>query len=386
MSPFTAPTPIDQPTPLLAGLTPQQFMKRHWQKRPLLIRQAIPGFVPPVDRQTLFALAAQPDVESRLIAQRGADMRAPGAWQLKHGPFQPRQLPPQKRPGWTLLVQGVDLHVPPVHELMQRFRFVPDARLDDIMISWASDQGGVGPHFDSYDVFLLQAHGRRRWRIAPPGDASLVPGMPVKILSQFQPTEEFVLEPGDMLYLPPHWGHDGVAEGGDCMTYSIGFRVPQRGGLAGELVQRMAEHFDDETLYRDPKQAATKTPALMPDGLHTFAHKALQQLLGDQRSLQVALGEVMTEPKPNVWFAVSDANGALACGVTLDVRTRMLYDAQHIYINGESFRAAGADARLMRRLADQRRLDAQALKRASDGALELLNEWRCAGWLHVRLG
>ena len=252
-------TPIDQATPLLAGLSPQQFMKRHWQKRPLLIRQALPGWVPPVDQQALFALAAQPDVESRLIAQRGGDIREPGAWTLKHGPFQPRQLPPQKRPGWTVLVQGIDLHVPAVHQLMQRFRFVPDARLDDIMISWASDQGGVGPHFDSYDVFLLQAHGRRRWRIAPPGDASLVPGMPVKILSQFQPTEEYVLEPGDMLYLPPHWGHDGVAEGGDCMTYSIGFRVPQRGGLAGELVQRMAENFDDEALYRDPAQPATTT-------------------------------------------------------------------------------------------------------------------------------
>ena len=376
-------TPIDQATPLLAGLSPQQFMKRHWQKRPLLIRQALPGWVPPVDQQALFALAAQPDVESRLIAQRGGDIREPGAWTLKHGPFQPRQLPPQKRPGWTVLVQGVDLHVPAVHQLMQRFRFVPDARLDDIMISWASDQGGVGPHFDSYDVFLLQAHGRRRWRIAPPGDASLAPGMPVKILSQFQPTEEYVLEPGDMLYLPPHWGHDGVAEGGDCMTYSIGFRVPQRGGLAGELVQRMAENFDDEALYRDPAQPATTTPALMPEGLQAFAQQALQRLLSDQRSLQVALGEVMTEPKPNVWFAASNNGVDISHGVALDARTRMLYDPQHIYINGESFRAAGADARLMRRLADERRLDAKTLARASDGAMELLSEWQSAGWLHA---
>jgi 50S ribosomal protein L16 3-hydroxylase len=383
MSPFNTPTPIDQPTPLLAGLTPQQFMKRHWQKRPLLIRQAIPGFVPPVDRHALFALAAQPDVESRLITQGAGDTGQPGTWRLKHGPFQPRQLPPQKRPGWTVLVQGVDLHVPAVHELMQRFRFVPDARLDDIMISWASDQGGVGAHFDSYDVFLLQAHGRRRWRIAPPGDHTLVPHMPVKILANFAPTEEFVLEPGDMLYLPPHWGHDGVAEGGDCMTYSIGFRVPQRGGLAGELVQRMAENFEDDTLYRDPQQAATNTPALLPVGLLAFAQTAVQRLLTDPRSLQVALGEVMTEPKPNIWFAATGDGLDSSCGVTLDARSRMLYDAQHIYINGESFRAAGADARLMRRLADQRRLSSKELARASDEALELLTEWQSTGWLHT---
>jgi 50S ribosomal protein L16 3-hydroxylase len=368
---------------LLAGLSPQQFMKRHWQKRPLLIRQAIPGFVPPVDRQALFALATQPDVESRLIAQRAAQGGHAGAWQLKHGPFQPRQLPPQKRPGWTLLVQGVDLHVPTVHALMQQFRFVPDARLDDIMISWASEQGGVGPHVDSYDVFLLQAHGRRRWRIAPPGDRSLVPNLPVKILAQFAPTEEFVLEPGDMLYLPPNWGHDGVADSGDCMTYSIGFRVPQRGGLAGELVQRMAENMEDETLYRDPQQTATDTPAQLPDGLLAFAQNAVQRLLADRDSLQAALGEVMTEPKPTVWFAATGDGSDLRQGVVLDARSRMLYDARHIYINGESFRAAGADARLMQRLANQRQLSAKDLARASEGALELLAEWCSAGWLHA---
>jgi 50S ribosomal protein L16 3-hydroxylase len=383
MSTHRTPLPTDQPMSLLAGLSPQQFMKRHWQKRPLLIRQAIPGFVPPVDRQALFALATQPDVESRLIAQRAAQGGHAGAWQLKHGPFQPRQLPPQKRPGWTLLVQGVDLHVPTVHALMQQFRFVPDARLDDIMISWASEQGGVGPHVDSYDVFLLQAHGRRRWRIAPPGDRSLVPNLPVKILAQFAPTEEFVLEPGDMLYLPPNWGHDGVADSGDCMTYSIGFRVPQRGGLAGELVQRMAENMEDETLYRDPQQTATDTPAQLPDGLLAFAQNAVQRLLADRDSLQAALGEVMTEPKPTVWFAATGDGSDLRQGVVLDARSRMLYDARHIYINGESFRAAGADARLMQRLANQRQLSAKDLARASEGALELLAEWCSAGWLHA---
>jgi 50S ribosomal protein L16 3-hydroxylase len=376
-------TPIDLPTTLLGGMTPQQFMKRHWQKKPLLIRQAIKGFVPPVDRKALFELASQAGVESRLVLQPQAQTRKNAAWQLRHGPFSARQLPSQKSPGWTLLVQGVDLHMQAVHALLQRFRFVPDARLDDIMISWASDQGGVGPHFDSYDVFLLQAQGRRRWRIAPPADQTLVPDMPVKILSNFQAVEEYVLEPGDMLYLPPLWGHDGVAEGTDCMTYSVGFRVPQRAGLAAEVVQRMAESFEDERLYRDPTQPATATPALMPQGLVEFARDAVNRLSKDEDALRMALGEVMTEPKPNVWFEGKEVDEIdLGLGVQLDRRTRMLYDERCIYINGESFRAGGADAKLMRRLADARTLTPRDLQKSSADAQSLLLNWVQDGWLH----
>ena len=249
--PPLAPPATDRPLPLLGGLTPERFMRRHWQKKPLLIRQAMPGFEPPLARNDLFALAAREGVESRLIE------RGDTGWTLRQGPFERRALPALKRPGWTLLVQGVDLHVQAAHELLQRFRFVPDARLDDLMISWASEGGGVGPHFDSYDVFLLQASGRRRWRIGRQDDLSLQPGVPLKILQNFTPEESFVLEPGDMLYLPPRWAHDGDALDGDCMTCSIGFRAPQRGGLAGELLQRMADAMEDETLYRDPRQAAT---------------------------------------------------------------------------------------------------------------------------------
>ncbi|MEI7447697.1 MAG: cupin domain-containing protein, partial [Burkholderiales bacterium] len=198
----------------IGGLSVHQFMRRHWQRAPLLVRGAFPGFVPPIDPAGLFALAARDDVESRLI--RGATTGRPT---VAHGPFD--RLPARRTPGWTLLVQGVDLHDDAVHALLSRFRFVPDARVDDLMISFATDGGGVGPHVDQYDVFLLQAQGRRRWRIAPPGDASLVAGVPLKLLARFEPTEEWVLEPGDMLYLPPGWGHDGVAVG-DCTTFSIG--------------------------------------------------------------------------------------------------------------------------------------------------------------------
>ena len=360
---------------LLGGLSPTLFMRRHWQKKPLLVRGAIPGFTPLLSRQQLFDMAAAESVESRLI------VRKPKGWTLRHGPLARTALPPLKQAGWTLLVQGVDQHLDAAHDLLQRFRFLPDARLDDLMISWASDGGGVGPHFDSYDVFLLQASGQRRWRIGRQKDLSLQEGVPLKILSHFEPEEEHVLNPGDMLYLPPRWAHDGDAIGGDCTTYSIGFRAPQRGGLAGELLQRMADELDDDTLYRDPGQPATAHPAAMPAALESFAADALQRLLAERHSLACALGEVMTEPKPRIWFDEADGDwtpGALR----LDRRTRMMYDERHVFINGESFRAGGADARLMRTLADQRALDQRQVARASDDAQALLQDWFEAGWLH----
>jgi 50S ribosomal protein L16 3-hydroxylase len=368
-------TPIDQATPLLGGLTPQQFMRRHWQKKPLLIRQAIPGFEPLLGRAALFELASQEAVESRVIEHQAK------GWKLRHGPFARKALPPVSRPAWTLLVQSVDTHVQSAHELLQRFRFVPDARLDDLMISWASQGGGVGPHYDSYDVFLLQASGQRRWRIGRQKDLSLQPNVPLKILSHFEPEEEFVLNPGDMLYLPPKWAHDGIAETADCMTYSVGFRVPQRGGLAGELVQRMAEAWEDETLYRDPKQAATNQPGAIPEALIDFSVDGLQRLLADRQSLACALGEVMTEPKPRVWF--EEPTQAWSVGaVVLDRRTRMMHDRHHVFINGESFLAGGADARLMRELADRRSLSFQQVAKASNDAQALMAQWFESGWIH----
>ena len=216
---------VTQPLPLLGGLSPDAFMRRHWQKKPLLVRQAWPGVQSPIDRSALFDLAGADGVESRLLTQFD------GGWRLRHGPFGRRALPPISKPNWTILVQGLDLHWQSAHEMLQRFRFVPEVRLDDLMISYASDGGGVGPHLDSYDVFLLQVKGRRRWRIGPVADRSLVPDRPVRLLANFLPTEEYLLEPGDMLYLPPLWGHDGVAEG-ECMTCSIGFRAATATSLA----------------------------------------------------------------------------------------------------------------------------------------------------------
>jgi 50S ribosomal protein L16 3-hydroxylase len=363
---------------LLGGLSPEQFMRRHWQKKPLLIRQALPGFQPLLTRQALFALAADESVESRLIERHSAD-----DWSLKQGPLQRRQLPPLRQNGWTVLVQGVDLHDDRVHALMNRFRFVPDARLDDLMISWASNGGGVGPHYDSYDVFLLQAAGRRQWRIGRQKDLTLQPDKPLKILQHFEPEEEWVLDPGDMLYLPPQWAHDGVSLDDECMTYSVGFRTPARGGLAAELAMRMAEEHEDALCYRDPAQPATPNPAELPAGLLAFGQEGLRRLLADEAALRLALGEVLTEPKPRVWFG-EPMQGWHSGAVKLDRRTRMLYDEQYVFINGEALRAAGKDAQLLRALADQRCLDARHVAHASPAAKAVLAQWHASGWLHLQ--
>jgi 50S ribosomal protein L16 3-hydroxylase len=373
---------ITQALPLLGGISPQQFMKRYWQKKPLLVRQALPQFTPLLSRSELLALAGDDDVTTRLVVQHPGQTPA---WQLKHGPFPRKALPPFKQAGWTILLQGVDLHDESVHQLMNQFRFVPDARLDDVMISYATDGGGVGPHIDSYDVFLLQAQGRRLWRIGRQKKPVLQDGVPLRILTNFVPEDEFVVEPGDLLYLPPGYAHDGIAQG-ECMTYSIGFRIPKKAELARELLQRVADQAEDElgeVLYRDADQPAVGQPAEIPAAMQVFAHKAVQDALQDPLAVARGLGEYMTEPKPNVWFESLEEDVAVtACAVSLDRRSKMMFDNEHIFINGESFLAAGRDAVLMRTLANQRNLSAQETQKLSKQAQKLLAAWAVSGWLH----
>lgn len=369
----------DRPLQLLAGMSPGRFMSRHWQRRPLLVRGAMPIERPFVDRAALFELAGRDDVESRLVVQ-GAR-----GWTLRHGPFGPADLPTPRKPRWTLLVQGLDLHLDAAHALMQQFRFVPDARLDDVMVSFATDGGGVGPHLDSYDVFLLQIQGRRRWRIGRVRQPQLQPGVPLKILTNFEPEHEWTLEPGDMLYLPPRWGHDGIAEG-ECMTCSIGFRAAGRDELARELIHRV---FDDEPetdpIYADAHQPATAHPGAIPEAMLDFAIEGLRRRIADRTALARSLGEVLSEPKTNVWFTPG-RRLPRGRGVVVDRRTRMLHDRRHVFINGESYRAGGRDATLMRRLADRRRLDAAEVASLSEDARLLLDEWVRAGWIHADRG
>ncbi len=254
---------IETPTPLLGGLSPREFMARHWQKEPLLIRGALPGIQPLIGRAQLFALAANDAVESRLVTH---DERG---WTLQHGPFKRRAIPSVAKPKWTLLVQGLDLHVRAAHDLLERFRFVPDARLDDLMLSYATDGGGVGPHLDSYDVFLLQVEGVREWRIGRVAAPRLSRTAPLKILTNFRAEQRWLLEPGDMLYLPPLWAHEGQARGA-CMTASIGFRAPHARSLVDELLQRWLEPDAPgagAAHYQDPRARRDRHPRADPAAL-----------------------------------------------------------------------------------------------------------------------
>ena len=384
----------NEPLQLLGGISPAEFMAKYWQKKPLLIRNAVPGFKPLLSRSALFELAGQDDVESRLIVANG------DKWKMSHGPVTSKSLPSLKKSNWTLLVQGADLHDAQVNALKNQFRFAPDARLDDLMISFATDGGGVGPHFDSYDVFLLQAHGTRRWRIGKQKDGTLQPNMPLKILANFKPEQEFDLQPGDMLYLPPRYAHDGVAVG-ECMTYSIGFKAPKEVDLGRELLLRYADdtqkdqedqeddasgtkrNIKPDVLYRDADQLAVEHPAEIPAALLAFARQAVDKAMADPDALARNLGEYLTEPKANVWFDEPEDDVVLTRQnrVELSPRSQMMFDARHIFLNGESWRAAGNDAKLMRRLADQRCLNAAELTKASDGAVSLLQEWIDEGWL-----
>ena len=385
---------INLPLQLLGGISPAEFMRKYWQKKPCIIRNAISNFKPLLSRQELFALSQNQDVESRLIVSNG------DKWSLAHGPMTAKQIPSIKKPNWTLLVQGVDLHDSAVNELKNRFRFAPDARLDDLMISYATDGGGVGPHFDSYDVFLLQAHGTRRWRIGKQKDGTLQANVPLRILSNFKPELTFDLEPGDMLYLPPRYAHDGVAIG-ECMTYSIGFKVPKQVDLGRELLLRYADAVDEENLpdeeltkpvklkpevlYRDADQEATPNPAQIPTALLEFAQQAITKAMADPDALARHLGEHLSEPKSNVWFDAPEGAVKLSRkrGVKLALQSQMMFDARHIFLNGESWRAAGKDAKLMQKLANQRILDASDLVKASEDAIGLLQDWLEQGWLEI---
>jgi len=286
-------------------------------------------------------------------------------------------------PHWTLLVQGVDLHEPAVAALRDRFRFVPDARLDDVMISYATDGGGVGPHFDSYDVFLLQAQGKRRWRISAQQDLRLRDDVPLKILKAFKPTERFVLEAGDMLYLPPHYAHEGVAVG-ECMTYSIGFKAESPERLGRELLTRLADMEPDShsALYKDPRQTSTRHPARIPADLQSFAQVAVRQALKRTRDVHCALGELLSEPKSAVWFEGRPSPRVLGA-LRLDDKSKMLYDKDFVFMNGESWLCRGADARVLRLLADTRSLDEYQIAKASDEVQNLVRSWLEAGWLQA---
>lgn len=283
----------DTPLQLLGGLTAREFLRDYWQKKPLLVRQAIPDFESPISPDELAGLALEEEVESRLVIEHGER-----PWELQRGPFNEDTFQDLPERDWTLLVQAVDQFVPEVAELLEDFKFLPKWRIDDLMISFAAPGGGVGPHFDNYDVFLLQAHGHRRWQIGQMCDADspLLPHADLKILAEFEPTDEWVLEPGDMLYLPPCLAHNGIAED-DCMTYSVGFRAPSAAEVLTHFTDFLGQFLPDEERYSD----ADIQPSEDPNQIQRDALERLKALLNehmsDERLLMTWFGQFMTEPK-----------------------------------------------------------------------------------------
>ena len=365
---------------LLGGLGTRRFLEEYWQKKPLLVRGAIPGFAGLLGRDRLLELACRDDVESRFVSRVG------GRWGLEHGPFEMARLRRARKP-WTVLVQGVNLVLPEGDGLMRAFDFIPWARLDDLMVSYATDGGGVGPHIDNYDVFLIQGPGTRRWRVGHQRDQSQVDGLPLRILKDFRPRHDWLVEPGDLLYLPPGWAHDGVAVG-ECMSYSVGFRTAPAQELADGFLTHLQDRLCLSGRYSDPDLKPAKRPAEIGVEMVDRVADMLAAIRWNRGTVKEFLGSALTEPKPHVFFdrparplsLERFAAAVAARGLRLDLRTRMLYAGTRFYINGEATDAPAADRTRLRGLADRRRLPAN--EAWSEAGRALLHDWYLCGFLH----
>ena len=366
---------------LLGGLSPRTFLRDYWQKKPLLIRGAIPGFNGLLPREQLLDLARDEDVESRFIAHDGRN------WEMERGPLPASLIRRPRTKPWTVLVQGLNMLLPEADALMRRFSFVPYARLDDVMVSYATDGGGVGPHFDSYDVFLLQGTGRRRWQISEQTDLTLIEDAPLRILKNFVPEHEWVLEPGDMLYLPPKCAHNGIAEG-ECTTYSIGFRTPSMQELATGFLDYLRDEICMPGMYADPDLALQADPAQLPAAMIDRVEAVLNTIKWSRKDVEAFLGGYLSEPKPHVFFDPPDdplspkrfAQQVSKHGVRLDGRTLLLRSGRQFWINGEPVELPGGSTDTLRELAS-----ARSVARIADheGTLDLLYDWYCDGFLHT---
>jgi 50S ribosomal protein L16 3-hydroxylase len=276
--------------PVLGDISAEQFLAEYWQQKPLLIRNAIPNFQPPVDSNELAGLSLEPEVESRLVV--GKD------WKIEHGPFDEQRFQNLPEKDWTLLVQAVDLWVPEVAELLNHFGFLPPWRIDDIMVSYAADGGNVGPHFDNYDVFLLQGHGQRQWSVGGLCDekSALLPHANLRILADEQFTEKWTLNPGDMLYLPPKYSHHGVALG-ECTTYSIGFRAPTVTEMLDDLTTELISKGDSNDVLKDPLLTPEMATQPISSEYLEQIRALLNKTLDDDELLLNWFAQFMTQPK-----------------------------------------------------------------------------------------
>jgi 50S ribosomal protein L16 3-hydroxylase len=363
-----------------AGLDVARFMQRHWQREPLLVRGAFDAFRDPLSPREVLALASCDGAVSRLVRRRGA------TWSLEHGPFPAARIARLPRRDWTILVQDTNHFSARADRLLRRFDFIPHARIDDVMVSYAVPGGGVGPHVDSYDVFLLQGHGRRRWQVSRQRDHAFVPGLPLRILERFRPEQEWVLEAGDMLYLPPGVAHHGVAES-ECLTWSIGFRAPSDEELGKDFLDFLHDSMRLPGHYGDRGAEAARHPGEVPPAIIVHVERTLKRIRWNGARVREFAGRMLSEPKAHVFFvpprrplarAPFDRRAARA-GIALDPKSRLLFSGTMFFMNGEPAAAAPAARAMLRRLADRRELPGPIV--APREFWDVAHQWYLRGYL-----
>lgn len=361
------------------------FLHGHWQKKPLLIRNPWRCWDNPLDPDELAGLACEDGVESRLVR------RLDKGWMLDAGPFAEKRFTHPPREPWTLLVQSVDHHVPAVAALLEPFRFIPNWRVDDVMVSYAADGGGVGPHYDRYDVFLVQGLGRRRWQLGGLCDEStpLLAHDQLRLLASFDAQEEWILEPGDILYVPPGVAHNGIAVGEDCMTYSIGFRAPSRGELIENWSATVLDALYDDDRFTDPDLVEQDNPGEISPAAIDRLYAMMAERMLDRASFARWFGAYTTSPasdiewQPDETITIDGVRAMMAAGAALirnpACRFSFIRDGQSsvsLFVDGRCFPCTGHDAHFAERLCRDTRLAGPSDWADADGALiaELVNQ------------
>lgn len=355
-------------------------MQEYWQKKPLLVRNALPGFNGLLTKQELIELAGYEEAQSRLVTYKN------NQWKLKYGPLKKSDFKRLSNYAWSLLVQDVNHFLPAASDLLLKFSFIPYARLDDLMVSFAPAGGGIGPHYDSYDVFLLQGPGKRRWDIAADYDSTLIPDAPLKILQRFNAKQSWVLEPGDMLYLPPNYAHHGIAVD-DCMTYSIGFRAPSHQELVTQFLIYLQDHLTVDGWYTDPDLKLQDNPLEISMDMRRKMHSVLKKISWKSTDMDAFLGIYLTEPKTYVFFDPPEQplsfkqfrKAIQEQSIQLDLKSRMLCDRNHVFINGEIYAADNITQKTLSVLIDrQKKFTADNLNIKTE---KILYQWYVNGYI-----
>ncbi len=354
---------LNRKTHILGKTSVNDFLKNYWQKKPLLIKNAIPNFVSPITESDLFIIAQNEEAVSRLIEHKQ------GIWQVKYGPFKKSDLPKKTNIPWTILVQNINHYFPFAESFLNLFKFIPYARLDDLMISYATKKGSVGPHFDSYDVFLFQAQGAREWKISDQKKFTLDKQSSIKIITNFKSKNSWVLKPGDMLYLPPNIGHWGISQSDDCVTYSIGFRAPGTFEIQSKFLDFIQDHLitNENEIYKDPNLTPQKNPAEISSNMTKEMRNIVDRLRWDKSSINHFIGQLLSEPIENSIFETRKPLSLKAFEksivhktLRLNSKTRMLFIKNNFYINGEFIKIDKKYTSFLKELANDREISLES--------------------------